>query len=156
MSDALSDLFKETDPPTQRSKRLLMYRAKDLQGKWVKGYWFSVHGKHYIILNGAFISHDNGLHYFVEIDPTTLAMNTTFCGKHGNTIYGSFKVAGVMSKGGDRIKYEWHDSEYQEGESYEGDVYFDKGAFWLQMTLDSYGPHNLEIIGPACDLGDKK
>lgn len=48
---------------------------------------------------------------------------------------------------GDIVHSKWVDAEYQEGEEYTGVVYFEKGAFWLQTTLDGYDTTWLEIIG---------
>ena len=74
-----------------------MHRAKDLDGNEVKGYWFKLKtGKHYILLEDSHLVDVhivgrlfNALIGFVEIDPATLAMDTTVKEKYDKPIYGT-------------------------------------------------------------------
>ena len=74
-------------------------------------------------------------HFQYEVHPETVAQSTGKHDKNGDEIFKGMTV-----------HYEWHDPEYQEGEEYTGTVYFEDGAFWLQMTLNSYDSKDLVII----------
>lgn len=82
----------------------------------------------------------------------TKGMYSTTYRYMGTARYCITQSTGKLDKNGDEtfggmtVRYEWHDPEYQEGEEYTGIVYFEDGAFWLQMTLNSYDSKNLEII----------
>lgn len=84
-----------------------MFRAKTVKtGQLCYGYWCKIQSKHYMILDDAEYRYrgvftDDTVTGFVEIDPLTLAMDTTVKDKHGKPIYGSFVVDGKMSEGGD-------------------------------------------------------
>ena len=87
-----------------------MHRAKDLQGNEVKGYWCKVQGTHYMIPEDAIIYRcgrlcDAYIYGSVEIDPATLAMDTTVKDEDDKPIYGSFEYEeGKMSDGGDMVR----------------------------------------------------
>lgn len=48
---------------------------------------------------------------------------------------------------GDIVHSKWVDIECQCGEEYTGIITYEKGAFWLQTTLDGYDTNWLEVIG---------
>ncbi len=141
-----------------------MFRANDLNGNEVKGGWCKVAGRHLIIpldaqlstykwRNSNLMQIDNP----VEIDPKTLAMDTTVKDKDGKLIYGSLEYEpGEMSDGGDSLKDIECDLIYR--------VCFGTSEFGLGWFLKAIPARNsyrfdqsvskLEIIGPASE-GDK-
>ena len=86
-----------------------MFRAKDMQGKEVEGYyvyesflgWDRVHEHRHVIYMPR--KKNSGM-VKIPIDPTTLAMQTGIEDKHKVEIYGSYSVDGIKSEGGDRVK----------------------------------------------------
>lgn len=116
--------------------------------KEVRGWYFERGGGSFIIpFSEDFHTPTSFVLTFVLVDPESVSQSTGKLDINKKEIYGSILINGKMSKGGDTVAYEWHDPEYQVGESYTGTVYFDAGAFWLQMTINSYGSENLEVIG---------
>ena len=140
-----------------------MHRAKDLLGNEVKGSHCKVRGKHYIIPEDADIAYSHRVKCimgFTEIDPTTLAMDTTVPDKDDTPIYSSFEYEpGRMSEGGDRVTV-----CKPEMRADSGCVYYDSKEAMFMVASDKlyqgkYELRNLydeKIIGHACDLGDKK
>ena len=87
----------------------MIYRAKRKDnGELVHGYYLGGNGS-WIVACGNTIQYDDyedmlkvwGGAY--GIDPATLAMSTGILDEKKVEIFGSFKVDGVMSKGGDRV-----------------------------------------------------
>ncbi len=141
-----------------------MDRAKARDTGWqVFGYHFPAKDKHYIMLIGAEVDYHVAGDYdyisdicFCEIDPTTLARDTTVKDKNGNAVYGSFEVDGVMSEGGDKVR---GDNKQLLEPINVGTVVWDIEylcwAFQYDITkklLRIYDMTSLVIIDPACDV----
>lgn len=104
----------------------MMFRAKNLSGNEVKGYWFKLKtGKHYMVLSDAEIG-TILLNGFVEIDKKTLVEIRLKCGDC-NDYY--------VCKADRRTKY---------------DKYLPKNK---KACVDFVTKP--KIIGPACEKGDK-
>ncbi len=101
-----------------------LFKAKDMQGKEIKGYYLRFRDKHYITDSDdeCVGCHDGcpspmGLSdctqggCFHPIDPTTLAMNTGRRDKNDKPIYGSFSVDDIESTGGDWVDWYVEDIE---------------------------------------------
>lgn len=77
--------------------------------RWAYGNYCKVQGKHYIILDDAELvpfgvfSRDQYITGFVEVPRESLAAGTGINDKNNKPIYGSFKVDGEMTKGGDIV-----------------------------------------------------
>lgn len=88
-------------------------KRKD-NGKEVKGYYFKIKDKHYIIPDDARIlplGYTLGpptLDGFIEVIPSSIAMSTTVLDKNNKEIYGSIPIDGEMTEGKDRVKLNEH------------------------------------------------
>ncbi len=134
----------------------MIHRAKTVKtNRECFGHAFPAEGKWYMILEDAEIGEfSHAWKYihedcFVEIDPSTLAMDTTVKAKNGEPIFGSIPVDGAMSDGGDEV------NGISIGEPDEqGKVEFRNGCFGIDRGWKLSAYKFLEIIPPACE-GDK-
>ena len=127
---------------------MVKFRGKTKEGKEVKGYYCYVQKKHYIILSGAFISPQNGIHYYSEVIPSTIAQFTGLKDKNKVEIYGSIEIDGKMSEGGDIVKVK------SDIPTYQGAVEFNCGSFMIQAEhIAGYRwiDYEIEIIGNQTD-----
>jgi hypothetical protein len=142
------------------------YRANDLTGKRVYGYWYycMANEKHYILsglLRIRFITSPT------EIDPTTLAWNTGVeepyeRGEKGKQlIWASFEYEkGVWPNGGSIVSFSFQCGVYHTDFSDEltitEQVKYINGRLMVgKYSLEKAIEEGLEIIGPACDEEEK-
>lgn len=142
------------------------YRGKDaITGEWVTGDKVTIGKDIYILPDYCNeIEHAEEDLYLIQglisIDPSTLAQETGLSDKNSKPIFGSFPVDGVMSKGGDIIKYmdgnnfviEWRDAHFVQHNIYM------QGKHKMHRIYDlvNYGKlkncnYNHEVIGNATD-----
>lgn len=130
-----------------------MFKAQRKDGKGeVKG-WLNYDAveKEYFIMDNCWFRGENnrtlitGL--FHEIIPSTLSMQTGQTDKNGEMIYGSFRLDGKMTEGGDRVI----DSDGNEYDILFGEYYFwwhseKLIGFYMKRVGEKGGRMNFDII----------
>ena len=137
----------------------MIHRAYDLQGKEVKGYHFYdiANNKHYILTG---LTPIKFIVNSYEIDPKTLAMDTTVKAKKGEFIFGSIPVDGEMSEGGDRVRARQGRNTSLAVGQIEWNT--QKACFMFftiqnkEYFINSTFGSSVEIIAPAGDVEDSK
>jgi len=144
---------------------MFIFRGQRIDNKeWIEGDYFCFpQDNHYIISpeTKAFaytVNKQDGLVGYFRVAPESLSISTGQLDKNEKMIFGSFEINGVITKGGDRVKYASFyigDGMYPDGVD---NVYFDNGCFFGgNGELCSEEIHNkqIEVIGQQCELEAK-